>query len=103
MRRATGELHELFDAGTRGGTAFRVRMALLDLADTLYDLVHVQRGLVAEAEVLRDAEEAREYLDARYDVSVCVCDVRYGQHLRCQEHAECRQRRPLPQEAYAQK
>jgi hypothetical protein len=102
VRWVTRELEELLDGVARGGPLIRVRVALLELADARDDLVEVQRCLVAEAEVLRDAVEAREHLDARHDIAVRVFHVRNGQHPRRQEYAERWQGRPLPQEACAQ-
>ena len=101
VRRVACEFCELLDAGAPGGATFRIWIALLNRSDARYDLVNAQRGLVTESEVLRDSVEARDRLDARDDVSVCVVHVRYGQHLRRQEHAKRRQRRPLPQETCA--
>ena len=88
MRWVARELEELLDAAARSGEVVRVRVALLELANARDNLVEAQRGLVAEAEVLRDAVKAGEHLDARHDIAVRVFHVRHGQHSRRQEHAE---------------
>jgi hypothetical protein len=99
VRWVTREIEELLDAVTRIGVLLPDRIAFLELAYARDDLVKVERGLVAEAEELRDAIEAREHLYARHDIAICVFHVRYGQHSRRQKDAERWQRRPLPQEA----
>ena len=88
VRWVTREIEELLDAVAHVGVFLPDRMAFLELGYASYDLVEVERGLVTEAEELRDAVKARERLYARDDIAVRVFDMRHREHSRSKEDAE---------------